>query len=359
MPQINKILVSDVEYKHATALIKGIKSCYPNVHITGQVSEKRSSIFVSKLVDSLFIGPLDQALKNDKYDIIIPVSGGATQFISKQKMTEVFLASSEQISSALDKYELSTTCNMLGMTYPKTEKFKHIDDLKNFGFPCVVKSRNETLSKFDTVYFDNAETFDNLYDKIEKLLFEHSELILQERVRAKISRGFFALCSNGQILCEFMHERVRQWPRSGGSSTSAKGINCVKLQHLSGRFLRDLEWTGPVMLEYLYDEVEDAYTLIEINPKFWGSLDLAINSGVNFGSALLDAKFGKPVTRYNYSLIQTSWPLDGDLVNLVQTGNFLGFLSYFDRNHHLVWGESIKSIIIKFLWTLKKLTHVS
>ena len=96
------------------------------------------------------------------------------------------------------------------------------------------------------------------------------------------------------------------------------------------------------MLEYLYDEADDAYTLIEINPKFWGSLDLAINSGVKFGSALLDAKFGKQAKNYNYKLIQTSWPLDGDLVNLVQTGSLKGLLSYFKGEHYLVLGRKCK-----------------
>jgi predicted ATP-grasp superfamily ATP-dependent carboligase len=241
------------------------------------------------------------------------------------------------------------------MKYPKTQKLKMKDDIKAFGFPCVIKSRNETISKFDTVYIECAKTFDDMHDQIEKLLTDYADLILQERVGAKISRGFFALCSNGEILCEFKHERVRQWPRSGGSSTSAKGINCGKLHKISAKFLLDLKWTGPVMLEYLYDEADDAYTLIEINPKFWGSLDLAINSGVKFGSALLDAKFGKQAKNYNYKLIQTSWPLDGDLVNLVQTGSLKGLLSYFKGEHYLVWGESVKSIIVKCLWTLKKI----
>ena len=354
MRQISRIFITDAEYKHTTALIKGIKSSYPQVNITGQVSSERNAIFASKLIDKVLVGTLEQTLEIDQYDLIIPVSGRATQLISELNMTEVFLATSKQINSALDKYELSKACNEYGIAYPKTQKLERMNDIQSFGFPCIIKSRNETQVKFDTIYLDCAQSFNKLRYQIERLLDKHPGLIVQERVRAKTSRGFFALCSNGKILCDFMHERVRQWPRSGGSSTSAKGIKCSQLQRISSDFLSDLNWTGPVMLEYLYDDVEGVYTLIEINPKFWGSLDLAINSGVNFGAAVLDAKSGKKVQKVNYKFVQTSWPLDGDVVNLVQTGDLKGLLSYFHQNHYLIWGESLKSIIVKFLWTLKK-----
>ena len=195
MRHVSKVIVSDVEYKHATALIKDIKSSYPNVHITGQVSEKRSSIFVSKLVDKIFVGPLEQALENDEYEIIIPVSGRATQLVSKLETTKVFLASEEKITSALDKYKLATTCDTLGMKYPKTQKLKMKDDIKALVFHVLLSQEMRLFSKFDTVYIECAKTFDDMHDQIEKLLTDYADLILQERVGAKNFTWVLCLCA--------------------------------------------------------------------------------------------------------------------------------------------------------------------
>jgi len=57
---------------------------------------------------------------------------------------------------------------------------------------------------------------------------------------------------------------------------------------------------------------------MEINPRFWGSLQLAIDSGVNFPAALVELTLGHTVSKVvSYTLgIQTRW-MWGDVDNLV------------------------------------------
>ena len=43
-----------------------------------------------------------------------------------------------------------------------------------------------------------------------------------------------------------------------------------------------LQWHGVAMVEFKKDSRTGEYVLMEINPKFWGSLDLSIASGVDF-----------------------------------------------------------------------------
>lgn len=52
------------------------------------------------------------------------------------------------------------------------------------------------------------------------------------------------------------------------------------------RLLRELNWYGLAMVEFKVDPRDGVPKLMEINPKLWGSLNLAIASGVDFPALL-------------------------------------------------------------------------
>jgi len=54
----------------------------------------------------------------------------------------------------------------------------------------------------------------------------------------------------------------------------------------SRRMIRELGWTGVLMIEYKCDKKSGKKNFMEINGRFWGSLPLAIKSGVDFPSLL-------------------------------------------------------------------------
>jgi predicted ATP-grasp superfamily ATP-dependent carboligase len=62
--------------------------------------------------------------------------------------------------------------------------------------------------------------------------------------------------------------------------------------------VRELGWTGVALVEF---KKGDDYRLIEVNPRFWGSLPLATRAGVNFPHLLCRAALGEsfePVAAY-------------------------------------------------------------
>ncbi len=62
----------------------------------------------------------------------------------------------------------------------------------------------------------------------------------------------------------------------------ARSFYDPELQSIGIRILKKLNWHGVAMVEFKKDAKSGEYKLIEINPKFWGSLGLAIASGVDF-----------------------------------------------------------------------------
>ena len=82
--------------------------------------------------------------------------------------------------------------------------------------------------------------------------------------------------------------------------------------------LRHFEWQGVAMVEYKVDaHTGDAY-LMEINGRLWGSLQLAIDAGVDFPVLLLACAVGDVVTPVlDYRLgVQTWWEW-GDVDHLL------------------------------------------
>ena len=57
-----------------------------------------------------------------------------------------------------------------------------------------------------------------------------------------------------------------------------------------------LHWTGIAMVECKRDFESGDWRVIEINGRFWGSLQLAIDAGVDFPAIVADAVAGVPQT---------------------------------------------------------------
>jgi hypothetical protein len=68
----------------------------------------------------------------------------------------------------------------------------------------------------------------------------------------------------------------------------------------SRELLQILEWQGVAMVEYKTERASGTPYLMEINGRFWGSLQLAIDAGVDFPVLLLRAWNGAPVFQRGY-----------------------------------------------------------
>jgi predicted ATP-grasp superfamily ATP-dependent carboligase len=69
-------------------------------------------------------------------------------------------------------------------------------------------------------------------------------------------------------------------------------------------------WTGVAMVEYKRDVARRRDYLMEINGRFWGSLQLAIDAGVDFPRLLVEAALGAapgPVPAYRVGVRSRWW----------------------------------------------------
>ena len=350
-----KILVTDGEYKHSISLVKNIKKAYPSANVLVHINDKFGKYFLpSDKICKSVTGDLHALLSKGDFDVVIPVSGRSVKTVSALELGQCLVPPTSLLDRALDKENLGDLVQGYDIKYPVTSKL-NFQRSSDFLFPCIVKSSNETQAKIETIYVDDALAMKSLEKDLARYLASDIPLIMQQRVHG-IPRGYFGIFKDGTCICEFMHERVREIPHTGGSSTSARSYCDHLLIEKCRNFLEGLRWSGPVMMEFIFDPLREVYYLIEINPKFWGSIDLAHHAGVDFGAALVSAVLddGRYV-KQSWRETQVMWPLDGDLVSIFRSRKFLSILDYFRPNAHVILGENIIAVILKILWSLKKI----
>jgi predicted ATP-grasp superfamily ATP-dependent carboligase len=90
--------------------------------------------------------------------------------------------------------------------------------------------------------------------------------------------------------------------------------------------LTDLGWEGVAMVEFKRDVRDGTAKLMEINGRFWGSLQLAIDAGVDFPRILIDSTVGQtPAAMPDYRVgVQSRWfwgDVDALLIQLFGAGS--------------------------------------
>ncbi|HKV49937.1 MAG TPA: ATP-grasp domain-containing protein [Gemmatimonadaceae bacterium] len=122
-------------------------------------------------------------------------------------------------------------------------------------------------------------------------------LLIQRRIVGP-GVGVFLLVWDGETRAVFCHRRIREKPPSGGVSVYRESIapNAALVER-SRSLLDRFDWRGVAMVEYKVDAVTGQPFVMEVNGRFWGSLQLAIDAGVDFPALLIAAARHEDVPR--------------------------------------------------------------
>ena len=165
-------------------------------------------------------------------------------------------------------------------------------------FPLVVKparSVTQVGGKQLKVGIGHCRDLAELRRTIAALPAAAYPLLLQQRVIGP-GVGVFLLIWDGELVAQFAHRRLREKPPAGGVSVYRESIAADEsLVDRSRQLLDSFGWRGVAMIEYKMDETTGIPFIMEINGRFWGSLQLAIDAGVDFPSLLVARAFGERV----------------------------------------------------------------
>ncbi|MFW6384747.1 MAG: ATP-grasp domain-containing protein [Halodesulfurarchaeum sp.] len=296
----------------------GVVSDYP-ISLAGTSRHATRSHHIP-LDPETYVRDLNDVIETYGYDHLVPVGGRTTELLAAHQddvdvPVDRVLPSAESMSIAQDKLETYRLATRLDVPVPRTIRPDSLEDLEarfEFGFPAIVKTPTESAPRF----ISRVRSASELHDAYLTYRTDHGTApLVQEHVPGE-GCGFFALYLDGECAGSYSHRRIREYPPSGGASACAESHVDEEMDEYGRAILDELDWNGVAMVEFKRD-AEGTPRLIEVNPKFWGSLDLAIHSGMTFPAALLDHASRGIEPDFSFEPSRVHWPLSGDLHHAV------------------------------------------
>lgn len=277
-----------------------------------------------------FILDLVSIIARRQIDVLFPMTEITTLLATGHRAAlptscSLPFADAATIAAASDKAQVVALARELGIPAPATfvvpSAVATESIPEDLPFPVVVKparSRIHTGSGWISTGVSYAADRAVLQDCLEQIPAAAFPVLVQERIEGP-GRGLFACFDRGRPVAWFAHRRLREKPPSGGVSVlcESTAIDPVALDY-ANRLLGRLGWHGVAMVEFKEDRRNGSMRLMEINARFWGSLQLAIDAGVDFPCILAELAAGQPPEASpGYRLgVRSRW-LAGDLDALI------------------------------------------
>lgn len=347
-----KVLITDAENKHALAAVRSLGK--KGIDVIASSHRTHCMSFYSKYCnnhytyskttdESAFISDLLEIIESESCDVLLPIGFNSNKIVSKNinhfsEIVKVPIANYHSMELASDKNQTIKFAYNHGVPVPSTYYPTCIEELKEMSskitYPVVLKASEESGSvKYANNEHEMVELFSDLCNKFPSQIKAQKYPQVQEYIPGD-GYGFFALFDHGCPKAIFGHKRIHEYPVTGGPSTMAQSVFNSEMNDIGIRLLKALKWHGVAMVEFKKDSRNGSFKLIEINPKFWGSLDLSIACGVDFPYLACLLGMGhdfEEIVNYRQNLY-FRW-IFPDLMYAISTGNISEYLFNFFNRH--------------------------
>jgi predicted ATP-grasp superfamily ATP-dependent carboligase len=358
------VLVTDGHWRKTLALVrslgcKGIdvtvgERTFLNTSFFSRYCSRRIVYPSPRRYPDQFIDFITKEIKENYYECLYPMEEETLLLLAQHrseisKYTYLLIPDSQKIEFVRDKGNLLRFAEGHGIPIPKTiygpptstlppepckvqgagPESKVVQDspasnvvqglalqqVDSVPIPAVIKPRISSGS-FGIAYVTKREDLIPLYQKIHA---QYPFPLVQEWIPdGGGTFGFSALFDGGSnVKAAFIHKKLRMYPIQGGPSTLREGVEHPQIMALGLSLLKSLNWTGVAMAEFKVDPRDGIPKLMEVNPRFWGSLHLAIISGVDFPYLIFKMARGDPfdpVLGYTVGK-RCRWLLFGDILH--------------------------------------------
>lgn len=203
--------------------------------------------------------------------------------------------SRESVEQSTNKgllHELATAAKL--RTPPTTIVRGDSEAVGTYGFPAIVKPLRTWVPRPDGTmsyhYVRYVTTEQAAEEAIEDL--PGGEGLVQPYISGT-NVSVSGVSWKGELVCTLHHISERIWPMTSGVTAYARTIPPdAELEHGVGYLLRAIGWSGPFELEFRRSPRGEHY-LIDLNPRVYGSLALAVAAGLNLPAIWTDLLLGR------------------------------------------------------------------
>jgi predicted ATP-grasp superfamily ATP-dependent carboligase len=334
--EMGRVLVTDGHWRKTLALIrslgrKGIdvtvgERTFLNTSFFSKYCSRRIVYPSPRRYPDQFIDFILKEIRKNHYECLFPMEEETLLLVARHREeisrhTYLLIPDLDKIEFVRDKGNLLRFAESHGIPAPKTWHEPPTPTLPPWGGGegegYVIKPRVSSGS-FGIAYVRKREDLIPLYQKVHA---QYPFPLVQEWIPdGGGTFGFSALFDDGSnVKAAFIHKKLRMYPIQGGPSTLREGVEHPQIMALGLSLLKSLNWTGVAMAEFKVDPRDGIPKLMEVNPRFWGSLHLAIISGVDFPYLILKVARGDkfdPILTYTVGK-RCRWLLLGDILHFL------------------------------------------
>ena len=336
-----KVFVTDGEQRPALAIVRSLAQRGWTVLVGGETAPTLAASSKYCALPVLYPSPssdpeafaswLERFLACHDIDVLLPVTDVTTHAVcanaeALQDLTSFAIPDLAAFEFVRHKGQLVERAAQCGISTPPTEFVGDRGSLSalldRLVYPAVVKPARSRYRAADgwratSVHYADCETeLVELYDTVDYL--RSCPSLIQRRIVGP-GLGVFALFDRGRPLVQFAHRRLREKPPSGGVSVFRESVPLdARLAGAAAQLLGPIGWHGVAMLEFKQDARTGDLFLMEVNGRFWGSLQLAIDAGIDFPWLTCELALGHELPKvdgYRYG-VKSRW-LAGDIDHLL------------------------------------------
>jgi predicted ATP-grasp superfamily ATP-dependent carboligase len=306
MPE--RILVTDVEERALLAVCRGLAQA--GYRVSGVAGTRPAAGHWSKSVERKytlpnprldaegFVAGLAAIAAEGDHAVLIPGVDAAVLAVSEHRALfepylKIGLPPHDVVVRSFDKLALFEAADVAGLGPPPTticaSEDTALEVASNYGYPVVVKPAR-SFSRDRARMLTSAFARDEGELRVLLPSFGVPLTIQRHETGSVVSCGGVAAQGKPIGLCVARYERT--WPPKGGSASSSRTIASPPgLEDRLERLLGELRWEGLFELELI--ETEGRLASIDFNPRPYGSLTLAVESGANLPALWCDWLLGR------------------------------------------------------------------
>ena len=343
-------IVTDVHYRMSLAIIRDLADAGVSVIACDYADIQKPAGFFSNRIagrvplaregyaDGLFALCKQTMEQDGQKPALIPVGAKTLALVSQQRerfagVSGLLVPKEQDLALLNDKECVANLAQALGIPVPRA----YAGAARPVQFPAVVKpvcGEKAGLSAAERYVI--ARDAQQLERAVAHFTGVTGQRPLIQEYLCGGAAGCSVLAREGKVLASICHERIREYPVSGGPSSCCRKIDAPELLQYAQKITASLGYSGVAMFEFKQG-ADGAYRLLEVNPRVWGTYPLTRVCGSNFTWLWCLAALGLPLPDFQSGSAAKMAYYPSDLAAMLgylkrgEAGRFLrGLADFFD-----------------------------
>lgn len=313
---MKKVLIVDGSRDFSFNMARSLVACRDyELHVLMSIEDKRyaklkyayAHTIESYLDSELWIETIQSIVKKHNIDLIVAGESKTIEFLMlHQKRLSSFvqlpaLPSKQSFDIANNKTHLMEFALENSVSHPKTFKYKKGADLtglSNLKYPVLLKPSMGVGGKGIEKFTDEETLKNHLQCSDFDEDVQCQEYIVGRDICISV------ICKDGDIKVYTIQQSLIDAPALYAASLSQEFLYNENVLKEASKLMKSLNWQGVAHIDMRLNELTGQVYILEINPRFWGSLMSSLSAGVNFTWFYCQQMLNLPAEYKGYKHIQ-------------------------------------------------------